>query len=303
MPMPRGTAPSSASGVMAFGVAAAAAAVVLAGRRATLGSGGRPMPRSGSRWFGREKGGLESADEAEARYDQWRSEMGVTIDADDEDSPATLPGNMGQSDIKVTVSAKHFEMTPAVRAHVDERFEHVIDKFGDRLLSLDAHLEVLRNPRGKDEKHTAEVVAQVRPGYQKRTMYVKVKSTSSDMYVAINDMTHQIERKVRQLKEKDTKKIRHNKYSADEGLLEELPGYVGSLTDGLDEAVRTAQTTPPLSMDEALESFNIDADVADDADVLVFVDKDSQKVSVLYRDDAKHVNLYVPKERSLTQIV
>jgi hypothetical protein len=57
-----------------------------------------------------------------------------------------------------------------------------------------------------------------------------------------------------------------------------------------------------MTMDEALESFNIAADETGSDDVLVFVDKMTQEVSVLYRDDARHVNLYVPKERSVTQI-
>jgi ribosomal subunit interface protein len=286
----------------------AAAAVVVTARRATLAVGGsqRPLARS----FGREKGGLETVEDAEERYNDWRSSMGLTIEADDEDDDddefdSTAP--LDSSKIKVTLSTKHFDITPAIRDHVNERLNHVAERFGDHILSLDTHLEVLRNPRGKDEKHSAELVAAVRPGYgygkrSRKTDTVRVKATSHDMYVAINDMTHQIERKVRQMKEKVTNKIKHSK-SKDEGsLLSELPGYDGPVPSDLDEAVRDAQTSAPMTMDEALESFNIASDDGGN-DVLVFVDQGTQEVSVLYRDDARHVNLYVPKERSVTQIL
>ena len=43
------------------------------------------------------------------------------------------------------------------------------------------HLEVLKNPRAKDEKYAAEVVAFVMPGNRKKTVPVRVKATSHDM--------------------------------------------------------------------------------------------------------------------------
>lgn len=299
VPVPRPTASSVNGGVMVAGVAIAAAAMVLTSRRATLAIGGsqRPMARS----FGREKGGLETAEEHEMRYNDWRAEMGVTVGGAKDSGKSGSVAPLNPSKIKVTLSTKHFDITPAIRDHVDERLAHVAERFGDHILSLDSHLEVLRNPRGKDEKHSAELVAAVRPGYGKKTVTVRVKATSHDMYLAINDMTHQIERKVRQMKEKVTKNIKHAK--RDEGsLLSVLPGYDGPVPSDLDEAVRFAQTAAPMTMDEALESFNIAADETGSDDVLVFVDKMTQEVSVLYRDDARHVNLYVPKERSVTQI-
>jgi ribosome-associated translation inhibitor RaiA len=171
-------------------------------------------------------------------------------------------------------------------------------------MSLDTHLEVLRNPRGKDEKHSAELVAAVLPGRGKKTVYVRVKATSHDMYLSINDMTHQIERKVRQLKEKVTKGMKHQKKndassrSVEGALLTELPGYDGLDSSELEEAVRTASS---MTVDEALESFNVAEDDGS-TDAFVFMDKNTLQVSVLYRDDSRSVNLYVPKERSVTQI-
>jgi len=110
-----------------------------------------------------------------------------------------------------------------------------------------------------------------------------------------------LERKVRQMKEKVTKGIKHSK-SGDEGsLLSALPGFDGPLPADLDEAVLDAQAAAPMTMDEALESFNIAADDGGN-DVLVFVDKKNKEVSVLYRDSARRVNLYVPKEETVTQI-
>jgi ribosomal subunit interface protein len=147
--------------------------------------------------------------------------MGVTIDAVDDTVNGEIESDESSKNVKVTLSTKHFDITPAIRDHVDERLDHVMERFGLHILSLDSHLEVLRNPRGKDEKHSAELVAAVRPGYGKKTVTVRVKATSHDMYLAINDMTSQIERKVRQLKEKVTKGMKHPKQGDVSSLLGE----------------------------------------------------------------------------------
>jgi ribosomal subunit interface protein len=286
---------------MVAGVAMAAAAVVLAGRRATLGLGARDgSQRARARSFGREKVVMQDKD-LEAKLDDWREEMGVPASDATVDGEADAADDVDLSKIKVTLSTKHFDITPALRDHVDERLKHVMGRFGKNILSFDTHLEVLRNPKGKDVKHSAELVAGVRPGYGKKTITVRVKATSPDMYLSVNDMTHQIERKVRQLKEKVTKGMKHSKQSDAGTLLMELPGYDGADSSDLEEAVRTAQTALPMTVDEALESFSVAEDDGS-TDAFVFVDKKNQKVSVLYRDDSRSVNLYVPKERTLTQI-
>jgi putative sigma-54 modulation protein len=172
----------------------------------------------------------------EDKYKEWRSMMGLPEaeeKVDEEAGVAPDPLN-----VKVTLGTKHFDITPALRDHVNERLDHVLERFGQHILSVDTHLEVLRNPRGKDEKHSAELVAAVRPGYGKKTVYVRVKATTHDMYLSINDMSHQIERKVRQLKERVTKGVKHRKD--------------GSTAERLEEAERSAQT---MTLDEELESF------------------------------------------------
>jgi ribosomal subunit interface protein len=276
------------SGAVVAGAAMAAAAVVVAGRRATLGLGARDgSKRPRARNFGREKVFMKDGD-LEANT--------TTVDG-----KADAAEDVDLSKIKVTLSTKHFDITPALRDHVDERLKHVMGRFGKNILSFDTHLEVLRNPKGKDVKHSAELVAGVQPGSGKKTVTVRVKATSHDMYLSVNDMTKDIERKVRQLKEKVAKERKNPKQSDPGSLVMELPGYDGADSTDLDEAVRTAQTALPMTLDEALESFGVAEDNGS-TEAFVFVDKNNKKVSVLYRDDSSSVNLYVPKERTLTQI-
>jgi ribosomal subunit interface protein len=183
---------------MAAGVAVAAAALVVAGRRATLAMGTqRPLARSADR---EDRTGTPNEDlggEAAA------AEAGEVDGGAAEAEPTIIEY---PSKLQVSLSTKHFEVTPAIRDHVDEKIKKVLERFGPYILTLDTHLDVLRNPKGKDEKHTAELVAAVRPGYSSKTVRVCVKETSDDMYLAINQVTQQLERKVRQLKEKGQKK-------------------------------------------------------------------------------------------------
>merc|ERR1719379_682304 len=216
-PMPLG--PESLSFIgsgMAAGVAVAAAALVVAGRRATLAMGTqRPLARSADREDRTGAAGEVEVDSGDAEAEP------ITIEY-----PSTL---------QVSLSTKHFEVTPAIRDHVDEKIKKVLERFGPYILTLDAHLDVLRNPKGKDEKHTAELVAAVRPGYSSKTVRVCVKETSDDMYLAINQVTQQLERKVRQLKEKGQKSVtrRAGLTDAPEGLdldtsdLDEVPSALG----------------------------------------------------------------------------
>jgi ribosomal subunit interface protein len=282
---------------MTAGVAAmAAAAVVVAARRATLATAGsqRPLARS----FGREEKTI-----VEEEPGAWsRVEVEVETEVEEEAADAD------SSNVKVTLSTKHFDITPAIRDHVYERMDHVVERFGKNLTSLDAHLDVLRNPKGKDVKHSAELVAAVRPGYGKKTVYVRVKATSHDMYLSINDMTSQIERKVRQLKEKVTKGRKHarpndSSLRSSQSITADFPGYTGpDMTSDLEEAVANAQTMAPMTLDEALDSFDVAEDDGENTDVFVFTDKKSKQVSVLYRDDTRSINLYLPKEKSVQRI-
>jgi ribosomal subunit interface protein len=296
-------------GATAAAVAIVGAALGVMASRAILvvGSKGRPLARSMGRGNpNSSKGGLETVEEQEARYVEWRSSMGVTVDPlakgvkeaveEDVEYESALGG------IKVTVSTKHFEITPAVQEHVDAKLQHVAERFGDHLFAIDAHLEVLRNPSAKGEKHSAELVAEVKGGWTvRKSQTVRVKATGHDMYLAINESTKQLERKVRQLKEKATGKMRHGKESDRENSTLEysstLPGYEG--TDDIDEAVLAAKSSTPMSMEEAMENFNLAED--DGAtDAFVFIDKATEKVSVLYRDEERKINLFLPKENKLT---
>jgi len=107
---------------------------------------------------------------------------------------------------------------------------------------------------------------------------VRVKATSHDMFLAVNDMTNQIARK--------------------------LPGSAGFDASDVEAAVQAASTLPPMTVPTALATFNLAeaGSAGDGTDVFVFIDKDTQRTSVLYRDGSGGVNLYDPKQDAVTQI-
>jgi ribosomal subunit interface protein len=206
--------------------------------------------------------------------------------------------------VKSTLSTKHFNLAPDVRSHVDAQLEHLLQKFGSHILSLDTHLSLIKNPRAVDEKYSAELVAAVRPAYRMKTVTVRVKAKSHDMNQAIHDMTHQMERKVRHLKEKVMKVRRH---SATGGISELsanniLSGSPMSYPAEYEEAVRRARDMPPMTVQDALLNFDVEDGYRDTTNVFVFVNKDDLQVSVLYMDDSRKMKLFVPKERKTMDV-
>jgi ribosomal subunit interface protein len=304
-----------------------AAALLLSGRRATLALGGHhPQPRqknSGS--YGRSSGsfGREAVVEKgspaaqkialdidAAKLAEWRAIVDLPAGPEEVDGGADEAESMDSPKIKVTMAKKHFNyLGPALKEHVNTKLAQITERFGKHILSLDVHLEVLKNPRAKDEKYAAEVVAFVMPGNRKKTVPVRVKATSHDMFLAVNDMTNQIARKVRQLKEKVTKGMRHpgEGHAGSKGdasaLLRKLPGSAGFDASDVEAAVQAASTLPPMTVQTALATFNLaEAGTGDGTDVFVFIDKDTQRTSLLYRDGSGGVNLYDPKQDAVTQI-
>lgn len=225
----------------------AAAAVVVAGRRTALAVGSKNTQGKLARSFGREKRGLEDEEDDieedlsvsrldEEKWKEWRSMMGLDETSEEVDAEADVAPD--PSNVKVTLGTKHFDITPAIRDHVNGRVDRVLERFGQHIISIDTYLEVLKNPRGKEEKHSAELVAAVKPGYGAKVVYVRVKATTHDMYLSINDMTHQVERKVRQLKEKVTKSVKHRKEDPSDlfGDGSEVPDPLDIEEAGWDEA-------------------------------------------------------------------
>lgn len=103
--------------------------------------------------------------------------------------------------MNVTVTGQHMEITPAIREHVEEKLQRVKRHF-DHPIDINVVLCV--------EKATQKVEANVHLNGKD----IFVEASNADMYVAIDEMTHTLDRQIIRHKEKqaaqrDGQSIRH----------------------------------------------------------------------------------------------
>jgi putative sigma-54 modulation protein len=93
--------------------------------------------------------------------------------------------------MNVTVTGQHMEITPAIRDHVEEKMQRVKRHF-DHPIDVNVVLSV--------EKLLQKVEANVHLNGKD----IIVETSNADMYVAIDEMSHTLDRQIIRHKEKQT---------------------------------------------------------------------------------------------------
>jgi putative sigma-54 modulation protein len=93
--------------------------------------------------------------------------------------------------MNVTVTGQHMEITPAIRQHVEEKMQRVKRHF-DHPIDVNLVLSV--------EKLLQKVEANVHLNGKD----IIVETSNADMYVAIDEMSHTLDRQIIRHKEKQT---------------------------------------------------------------------------------------------------
>jgi putative sigma-54 modulation protein len=93
--------------------------------------------------------------------------------------------------MNVTVTGQHMEITPAIRQHVEEKMQRVKRHF-DHPIDINVVLSV--------EKLLQKVEANVHLNGKD----IFVETSNTDMYVAIDEMSHTLDRQIIRHKEKQT---------------------------------------------------------------------------------------------------
>jgi putative sigma-54 modulation protein len=93
--------------------------------------------------------------------------------------------------MNVTVTGQHMEITPAIRDHVEEKMQRVKRHF-DHPIDVNVVLSV--------EKLLQKVEANVHLNGKD----IIVETSNPDMYVAIDEMSHTLDRQIIRHKEKQT---------------------------------------------------------------------------------------------------
>lgn len=168
--------------------------------------------------------------------------------------------------MNIIVKGRHMEVTPAIRAHAEEKVGRITRILDNMLMSAEVELYVERNPSIADSQ-VAEVTV-----YTKGPV-IRAKEASSDMYAAIDLVADKLERQVRKLKTKVVD--RHSKgapqpvaIAEEEDLDEREPAIVKT----------KILEVKPMSSEEAILQMELLGH-----DFFVFSSAETEAISILYR--------------------
>jgi len=168
--------------------------------------------------------------------------------------------------MKVDITARHIEITPAMR-------DHAQDKLGklDRLFEGPAEAHVVLFI--EKHRHVAEIQVKHRVG-----VFAGTEETD-DLYVSIDAVVDKLEKQIRRFKEKRNDRRRREGVKAGEAAASLAPPDTSAADESGGRIVRSDQyRVKPLTPEDAaleLESSG--------RDVLVFRDSQTDRISVLHR--------------------
>lgn len=177
--------------------------------------------------------------------------------------------------MKFEYTGRHLEVTPALRAHVENHFDkisHLFDGDGDK-----AHIII----DVEKERHRAEIILHW------RDQVLTATSTVSDMYQALSQSIDKIEKQALKLKNKVIDKHQKKKKTA-------------AVATPIDD-VKVENNTTPRILD--VEKYPVKPMTAEEAAMriqnqedqfVVFRDAENEKISVIYKRKDGHYGLIQP---------
>lgn len=176
--------------------------------------------------------------------------------------------------MKFEYTGRHIEVTPALRAHVEQHFDRLKHLFDGN--SAKAHV-IIEVERGR---HRSEVIVNW------RNEVLTAASSVSDMYKSLSQTISKIEKQALRIKNKVTDKYQK---SAKAGTVLADDGSVSPEPNG-PRIVRTRRyAVKPLTEEEAALQLSNEKN-----DFLVFRNAESQKLSVLYKRKDGNFGLIEP---------
>ncbi|MDP3967364.1 MAG: ribosome-associated translation inhibitor RaiA [Nocardioides sp.] len=193
----------------------------------------------------------------------------------------------------VVVNARHCEVTDRFRGHVEEKLAR-LEKHDHRIIRVAVEVDVERNPRQHDRAVRVELTAFSKGPVVRAEAAAEDKMAALDL--AVDKMATQMRRAA------DRRRVhrgRHTPTSVGKALAGTVPPGTGSLVeetrseeteterqvgpitvmgDGPLVVREKSHTAEPMTLDQALYEMELVGH-----DFFLFVDKDSEKPSVVYR--------------------
>lgn len=168
--------------------------------------------------------------------------------------------------MKIEFTGRHIDVTPALKAHVEEQFSKIEHVFDGKPAKAHVIIEVERG------RHRAEIVINW------RNESLTAVSTNSDMYQSLSQTVGKIEKQARKLKDKVIDKSHRATKAA---------AVIAEPTNIVEKAVKAPRiiemkgfATKPMSPDEAVMGLD-----GGKSNVLMFRDSESGGIGVIFRRD------------------
>lgn len=166
--------------------------------------------------------------------------------------------------MKFEFTGRHIEVTPALKAHVEDHFSKIDHVFGKKPAKAHVIIEVERG------RHRSEIIINW------RNESLTAVSTNSDMYQSLTQSINKIEKQARKLKDKVIDKSHKAKKAA---AVVSTPADVVEMTVNTPRIVNSGKmAVKPMSPDEAAMSLD-----GSKKQLLMFRDSDGGGISVIFR--------------------
>ncbi|HYO41418.1 MAG TPA: ribosome-associated translation inhibitor RaiA [Nocardioidaceae bacterium] len=191
----------------------------------------------------------------------------------------------------IVLNSRHCELTDSFRAHVEEKLAR-LEKHDHRVIRVEVEVEKERNPRQSDRAVRVELTA-----FSKGPV-IRAEANAEDKMAALDQALDKMAAQMRRAA--DRKRVhrgRHTPVSVGKALAAvepapngvapapeddaESPRHVGPLTvfgDGPLVVREKSHPATPMTLDQALYEMELVGH-----DFFLFVDKDSERPSVVYR--------------------
>lgn len=179
--------------------------------------------------------------------------------------------------MQLTVTGRHFEITDPLRQHIDGKMSK-LSRYIDNVTDVHVVLSVEKH------RHTAEVT------FQANGATIRGMEEQHDMYVAFDTVMEKIERQLKKLKEKGTRKGR----AGSKEIVQAENEDDGEDSEGelhTPQIIRSPKmAAKPMSVDEAAMQLGVTQN-----EFLVFLNSDTNLMNVLYVRRDGHYGLIEPE--------
>ena len=174
--------------------------------------------------------------------------------------------------MNIAVTFKHIDSCDAIRQYAESKFQK-LEKYLSNIMDVHITLSIER------VDHKESGVAQIK--LTAKNLTVNAEEKSADIYSAIDLLLEKVESQIKKHKEKMRRKDH-----AEEGT-----GLFSETDDdsGLDIAIKDDYERQPLTVKEAVHKLE-----KRNRDFIIFKDKESSKVSFVFRGDDGEISMITP---------